>query len=121
MQSLIRSKSAGVTGGRGTAGAGPGRDLLYMHVVELSPYAGSRFFTSAIGVWGVFTLALILWLRGYLLWPKHLCLLIMWATTWCGCWMLCIVHGKNFMQRMFVRRFRWRTVVGRLLTVRLSL
>ena len=30
MQSLIRSKSAGVTGGRGTAGAGPGRDLLYI-------------------------------------------------------------------------------------------
>ena len=30
MQSLIRSKSAGVTGGRGTAGAGPGRDLLYL-------------------------------------------------------------------------------------------
>ena len=29
MQSLIRSKSAGVTGGRGTAGGGPGRDLLY--------------------------------------------------------------------------------------------
>ena len=29
MQSLIRSKSAGITGGRGTAGAGPGRDLLY--------------------------------------------------------------------------------------------
>ena len=29
MQSLIRSKSAGVTGGRCTAGAGPGRDLLY--------------------------------------------------------------------------------------------
>ena len=29
MQSLIRSKSAGVTGGRGRAGAGPGRDLLY--------------------------------------------------------------------------------------------
>ena len=29
MQSLIRNKSAGVTGGRGTAGAGPGRDLLY--------------------------------------------------------------------------------------------
>ena len=26
---LIRSKSAGVTGGRGRAGAGPGRDLLY--------------------------------------------------------------------------------------------
>ena len=32
MQSLIRSKSAGVTGGRGTAGAGPGRDLLYWHM-----------------------------------------------------------------------------------------
>ena len=31
MQSLIRSKSAGVTGGRGTAGAGPGRDLLYLY------------------------------------------------------------------------------------------
>ena len=29
MQSLIRSKSAGVTGERGTAEAGPGRDLLY--------------------------------------------------------------------------------------------
>ena len=29
MQSLIRSKSAGVTGGGGTAGAGPSRDLLY--------------------------------------------------------------------------------------------
>ena len=32
MQSLIRSKSAGVTGGRGTAGAGPGRDLLHQQV-----------------------------------------------------------------------------------------
>ena len=30
MQALIRSKSAGNTGGRGTAGAGPGRDLLYL-------------------------------------------------------------------------------------------
>ena len=35
MQSLIRSKSAGVTGGRGTAGAGPGRDLLYLHGIDL--------------------------------------------------------------------------------------
>ena len=34
MQSLIRSKSAGVTGGRGTAGAGPGRDLLYLHATS---------------------------------------------------------------------------------------
>ena len=32
MQALTRSKSAGVTGGRGTAGAGPGRDLLYIPV-----------------------------------------------------------------------------------------
>ena len=41
MQSLIRSKSAGVTGGRGTAGAGPGRDLLY--VVESLIAIGSRW------------------------------------------------------------------------------
>ena len=34
MQSLIRSKSAGVTGGRGTAGAGPGRDLLYVKALR---------------------------------------------------------------------------------------
>ena len=33
MQSLIQSKSAGVTGGRGTAGASPGRDLLYLHAL----------------------------------------------------------------------------------------
>ena len=37
MQSLIRSKSAGVTGGRGTAGAGPGRDLLYLFVTGATP------------------------------------------------------------------------------------
>ena len=32
MQNLVRSKTIGVTGngGRGTAGAGPGRDLLYI-------------------------------------------------------------------------------------------
>ena len=36
MQSLIRSKSAGVTGGGGTAGAGPGRDLLYSEPVASS-------------------------------------------------------------------------------------
>ena len=35
MQALIRSKSAGITGGRGTAGAGPGRDLLYIHYMGL--------------------------------------------------------------------------------------
>ena len=40
MQSLIRSKSAGVTGGRGTAGAGPGRDLLetYQKGIIVSHY-----------------------------------------------------------------------------------
>ena len=38
MQSLIRSKSAGVTGGRGTAGAGPGRDLLYGSRGVPAPY-----------------------------------------------------------------------------------
>ena len=32
MQALIRSKSAGITGGRGTVGAGPGRDLLYVYI-----------------------------------------------------------------------------------------
>ena len=43
MQSLIRSKSAGVTGGRGTAGAGPGRDLLYFS--ELFGGAGASVFS----------------------------------------------------------------------------
>ena len=38
MQSLIRSISAGVTGGRGTAGAGPRRDLLSLPALG----AGSR-------------------------------------------------------------------------------
>ena len=41
MQSLIRSKSAGVTGGRGTAGAGPGRDLLKLCLCCPGPL-GSR-------------------------------------------------------------------------------
>ena len=48
MQSLIRSKSAGVTGGRGTAGAGPGRDLLYMTDTPsrspIGPICGVRTF-----------------------------------------------------------------------------
>ena len=35
MQSLIRSKSAGVTGGRGTAGAGPGTDLHYVNLLSV--------------------------------------------------------------------------------------
>ena len=39
MQSLIWSKSAGVTGGRGTAGAGPGRDLLLPRILLISIYA----------------------------------------------------------------------------------
>ena len=41
MQALIRSKSAGITGGRGTAGAGPGRDLLYIkHLERICPVHG---------------------------------------------------------------------------------
>ena len=49
MQALIRSKSAGITGGRGTAGAGPGRDLLYFersdhHGSELGPKNGKKCF-----------------------------------------------------------------------------
>ena len=43
MQSLIRSKSAGVTGGRGTAGAGPGRDLLYFWKAMGLAYANPPF------------------------------------------------------------------------------
>ena len=37
MQHLVRSETIGVTGngGRGTAGAGPGRDLLYYCKIEL--------------------------------------------------------------------------------------
>ena len=42
MQALIRSKSAGITGGRGTAGAGPGRDLLYEYVAPLRPLLSMR-------------------------------------------------------------------------------
>ena len=42
MQSLIRSKSAGLTGGRGTAGAGPGRDLLYGSRGVPAPYRRTR-------------------------------------------------------------------------------
>ena len=42
MQSLIRSKSAGVTGGRGTAGAGPGRDLLDIDT-KLCPWRGMTY------------------------------------------------------------------------------
>ena len=54
MQSLIRSKSAGVAGGRGTAGAGPGRDLLYIIKSEfliLTPiHQMLTSFICAIGV-----------------------------------------------------------------------
>ena len=40
MQNLMRSKTIGVTGngGRGTAGAGPGRDLLYGSRGVPAPY-----------------------------------------------------------------------------------
>ena len=47
MQSLIRSKSAGVTGGRGTAGAGPGRDLLYLllYLIWMHGHQGSLLYS----------------------------------------------------------------------------
>ena len=52
MQSLIRSKSAGVTRGRGTAGAGLGRDLLYRIRPSSSPYgAGFLLLRKANGKW----------------------------------------------------------------------
>ena len=38
MQGLVRSRTMGVTGGRGTAGAGPGRDLLYGSRGVPAPY-----------------------------------------------------------------------------------
>ena len=50
MQSLIRSKSAGVTGGRGTAGAGPGRDLLYVLCVRCPGPLGPRSPVCPLGV-----------------------------------------------------------------------
>ena len=46
MQSLIRSKSAGVTGGRGTAGAGPGRDLHYR--VDLGSLLATNHLTLVV-------------------------------------------------------------------------
>ena len=43
MQNLVRSKTIGMTGngGRGTAGAGPGRDLLYCSRGLPAPYRGT--------------------------------------------------------------------------------
>ena len=55
MQSLIRSKSAGVTGGRGTAGAGPGRDLLYQSrqkYPKIGQISGFLIFLDKIRVGG---------------------------------------------------------------------
>ena len=62
MQSLIRSKSAGVTGGRGTAGAGPGRDLLYLTIVNNQSYGSRSWFSNqeaATAVMGVVPLLLL--------------------------------------------------------------
>ena len=61
MQSLIRSKSAGVTGGRGTAGGGPGRDLLYWPRVR----------GVGVCVWARVSAA-----------PRH---------SWLGCWAVCVL------------------------------
>ena len=43
MQNLVRSKTIGVTGncGRATAGAGPGRDLLYSVWIILAYTCGA--------------------------------------------------------------------------------
>ena len=41
-----------------------------------------RGFSPQQLLYGVSSPGLILWLRSYLLWPKHPCLLIMCATTW---------------------------------------
>ena len=49
MQALIRSKSAGITGGRGTAGAGPGRDLLYCESRQSAMRGSSA--AGLVGVW----------------------------------------------------------------------
>ena len=67
MQSLIRSKSAGVTGGRGTAGAGPGRDLLYQS--WLGPWVG----VFGHGLWCCPSSAGCLWCSwlGLGFWPAY--------------------------------------------------
>ena len=64
MQSLIRSKSAGVTGGRGTAGAGPGRDLLYYGTTASALWLELRGPAAwqATPSWTVYRLACHRWL-----------------------------------------------------------
>ena len=52
MQSLIRSKSAGVTGGRGTAGAGPGRDLLWNNRHSVPTHIPIPGPTLSVAGWG---------------------------------------------------------------------
>ena len=53
MQNLVRSKTIGVTGngGKGTAGAGPGRDLLYIHT-KSPKWSGRTSFTTRWNVNG---------------------------------------------------------------------
>ena len=48
MQALIRSKSAGIIGGRGTAGAGPGKDLR-KQIAEFAALEYAVHFVSALG------------------------------------------------------------------------
>ena len=69
MQSPIRSNSAGATGGRGIAGAGPGRDLLYVF----------RYWCPCLAAWPP-----SLWFIG-LLWRRApLCCVVWWcAVVWC--------------------------------------
>ena len=60
MQSLIRSKSAGVTGGRGTAGAGPGRDLLYSAKRPISVLAQNLWGIPSVLIQVLFSLPICL-------------------------------------------------------------
>ena len=49
MQTLGRSRTMGVTGGRGTAGAGPGRDLLYYGLIMKCIRRSGRFDIHSLG------------------------------------------------------------------------
>ena len=59
MQSLIRSKSAGVTGGRGTAGAGPGRVCLRARQSTRSTMPSWRPLPGMVRSWRALTVSLV--------------------------------------------------------------
>ena len=88
MQNLVRSKTRGVTGngGRGTAGAGPGRNLLYSagvlgsHVIVASIFArvGSKCVCSHRCCSGV------AWADGVWWWRANSCRMGHGVATACG-------------------------------------